>query len=302
MPVALAYFGVILIWSTTPLALQWSIAGGGFLFGVSSRMLLGGLLALALLRALGKSLSFEPAARRTYLAAGLGIYASMICTYWAAQYIPSGWISVIFGLMPMATGLFAAIWLPGRAFSPARVLGMLMGLVGLLVIFGRGVQHHPQAVYGILAVLLGTLSHAASAVWIKRISAGLDGLNVTVGGLGLAAPLFLLSWLLLDGELPRHLPLQAGVAIGYLALIGSVLGFMLYYQVLRQLEASRVALITLVTPVSALWLGHVFNQEPLGVDVWTGTALILAGLVLHELGEPLLRALRYRHGGWANRL
>src|SRR3990172_6352317 len=49
--VSAAYIGVIVIWSTTPLAIKWSSEGGGFLFGVTGRMLLGAVLCYALIRA-----------------------------------------------------------------------------------------------------------------------------------------------------------------------------------------------------------------------------------------------------------
>ncbi|MBU2479196.1 MAG: EamA family transporter, partial [Gammaproteobacteria bacterium] len=46
MSMPAAFLGVILIWSTTPLAIQWSSEGGGFLFGVAARMWLGALFCL----------------------------------------------------------------------------------------------------------------------------------------------------------------------------------------------------------------------------------------------------------------
>ena len=95
MSVPAAYLGVILIWSTTPLTIQWSGAGGGWLFGVASRMVLGALAGLLLAVLLRHPLPVHRAARRVYLAAGLGIYGGMGAAYWAAQYLPSGWISVI---------------------------------------------------------------------------------------------------------------------------------------------------------------------------------------------------------------
>ena len=75
------------------------------------------------------------------------------------------------------------------------------------------------------------------------------------------------------------------MSIIYLGLIGSVLGFAMYYYVLRHVEATRVALITLVTPVLALILGHNLNDEPIQTEVITGTAAILSGLLLFEYGQ-----------------
>jgi drug/metabolite transporter (DMT)-like permease len=68
----------------------------------------------------------------------------------------------------------------------------------------------------------------------------------------------------------------------YLGAFGSVLGFALYYYVLKHMETSKVSLITLVTPVLALLLGHLLNGEAVSGQVWMGTACISLGLSLHQ--------------------
>ena len=104
MSVPAAYIGVILIWSTTPLAIKWSGEGAGYLFGVTARMVIGVLLALLVLALLRRPMQWHRKARLSYLVAGGSIYGAMLTIYWAAQFIPSGWISVVFGLTPIMTG------------------------------------------------------------------------------------------------------------------------------------------------------------------------------------------------------
>src|SRR3569833_2498231 len=108
MSVPAAYFGVILIWSTTSLAIQWSAQGAGFSFVVMARMLIGLAGCLVLLAATRTAFPFTPAARRLYAVSGLSLFASMLLTYWGALHIPSGLISVIFGLSPLVTGVLGA--------------------------------------------------------------------------------------------------------------------------------------------------------------------------------------------------
>jgi drug/metabolite transporter (DMT)-like permease len=192
----------------------------------------------------------------------------------------------------MVTGLLSALWLQERAFAPARSVGMLLGFGGLLVIFGQGLVDKHVAVSGMLGVLLSVVLHSISSVWVKRIAAGVPALAVTGGGLLVAAPLYLLAWLAFDGHTPGHLTVRAGAAILYLSLMGSVVGFMLFYYLLKQVTASRTALITLVTPVIALWLGQTLNGEHIAPRIWIGTALILTGLVAHQWGDRVLERWR----------
>ncbi|HEB57006.1 MAG TPA: DMT family transporter [Gammaproteobacteria bacterium] len=287
MPVSAAYIGIILIWSTTPLAIKWSAEDVGFLFGVFSRMLLGVLICLALITVLGRKLPLHRRALHTYLAGGLGVFGSMLCVYWAAQYIPSGLISVLFGLTPIVTGLIAAVFLGEKAFTPSRLLGIVLGIVGLVVIFAQRLNLQDHLLLGVAGVLFAVVLHSTSGVWVKSIGAKMSALEVTTGSLLFSAPLYFLSWLIFDGQLPQNISMRAVSAILYLGIFGSVLGFIMYFYVLKHMEASRTALVTLVTPVLALFIGHQFNHEILDLDVWLGSACILSGMLLYQWGPKL---------------
>ncbi|MCP4995443.1 MAG: DMT family transporter [Gammaproteobacteria bacterium] len=285
MSVGFSYIAVILIWSTTPLAIKWSGEGSGFLFGVTGRMVLGAVLALVVMQLMRLPFPWHRRARRTYLVAGLGIYSAMLCVYWAAQFIPSGWISVIFGLTPITTSLMAVIWLDEGRLSVTQLAGMLLGVAGLMVIFGSGFALGEQGIYGVFGVLAATLLHSTSSVWVKRLNRGLHGMAVTTGGLMVAAPLLLLTWFLTNAQWPVVVLERAIYSILYLGIVGSVVGFSLYFYILRQVSATRVALITLITPVTALLLGNLFNGELIEMEVWLGTGLILTGLLCFEVGD-----------------
>jgi drug/metabolite transporter (DMT)-like permease len=183
------------------------------------------------------------------------------------------------------TGVLAAVFLGENSATPSKLAGMATGVTGLAVIFGVGVRTDTFAVLGMAAVLLSVFLHAVSAVWIKRIGADLPAMAVAGGGLLVAAPLYLTTWMLVGGSLPRSLPIRAILSISYLGTVGSVLGFILYYYALKHMAVGRIALITLITPITALLLGSFLNGEHVGMQVWVGTALIMAGLVLHQWSD-----------------
>jgi len=292
MAVPAAYAGVILNWTTTPLAIQWSGSDPGFLFGITGRFVLSAILALALVHLLRLPMQWDTKARQGYLASGLGIFCSMLPIYWAAQHIPSGWVSVLFGLAPIITGLMAPFWLNEKPLSLTQLIGTLLGLLGLIVIFGGNAEMGSDVAYGIGAMLFAVFCYAASGIWIKRIGSPVSGLVMTAGGLSVAAPLFLLTWFLSGNTWPETIPTRTAGAIIYLAVIGSLLGFALYYYLLRSMDVTRVALITLITPVSALLLGAEFNNEAMTPAIWLGTGLILSGLASFEFGGKLLAKLK----------
>jgi drug/metabolite transporter (DMT)-like permease len=283
MSVPAAYLGVILIWSTTPLGIQWSAQGATFSFAVMARMLIGLAICLVLLRATRTEFPFTAAARQLYLVSGLSIFVAMLLTYWGALHIPSGLISVIFGLSPLVTGVFAALWLSERTLTPMRLTGLALALGGLWFIFGQPWPGDSRATLGIAAVVAGMTAQALGLVWVKRLNVRVSSLAITTGALTVATPLFVLAWVMADAaQLPADITPRAGAAIVYLGVFGSVVGFTLYYYVIKHLDAGRVALITLVTPVTALLLGQTLNAEFIPARGWVGIALIGAGLLLYE--------------------
>ena len=287
MSTRIAYIIVIIIWSTTPLAIQWSGEDVGFRFGVTSRMVLGMLSTFVLLLVLRGKLPAHAKALQTYFASGLGIYAAMSCVYWAAQVIPSGWISIIFGLSPLITGILAAILLGEDALVPHKLVGICLGFAGLIITFGQGFESGEASMLGIFATLLGTIFHCVSAVSVKKIDAGLSGLSVTAGGLLVAVPLYLSTWFITASEIPVTIEWRAALSIVYLGTIGTAVGFVLYYYVLKHMDVSRVSLITLITPVCAIALGYSLNEEPISRSLVIGTACILSGLFCYQFGYSI---------------
>ncbi len=291
MSLPAAYLGVILIWSTTPLAIQWSAQGAGFSFAVMARMSIGLAVCLVLLLATRTAFPFTPAARRLYAVSGLSLFASMLLTYWGALHIPSGLISVIFGLSPLVTGVFAALWLAERTFTPLRIGGLGLALAGLWLIFGQPWPGDSHATLGTFAVVAGMALQALGLVWIKRLNVRISALAITTGSLGVAVPCFVLAWIITDAaQLPATTTLRATAAIVYLGILGSVVGFTLYYYIIKHLNTGRIALIMLITPVSALLLGQTLNREHIPGVGWAGIALIGASLLLYEW--QALRQLR----------
>ena len=285
MSVPAAYIGIILIWSTTPLAIQWSGTEVGYLFGITSRMILGVIVGLLTAMLFSIRLPWHAAARRTYLAAGLGLFFAMTAVYWSSQFIPSGWISVLFGLAPIVTGVMATLWLSEKALSVSRIIGMLLGLAGLAIMLLGTQALGPGAAYGIAGMLFSVTAYSASAVAIKRIAADVPALATTIGGLVVTVPLLIAVYVISGEPLPAMVPVRALLAIVYLGVIGSVLGFAMYYYVLKHVDTTRVALITVITPVIALMLGHLLNGEALQTETLAGTAAILSGLLLFEYGQ-----------------
>jgi len=291
--VPLSYISVILIWSTTPLAIQWSGNDVGFQFGVATRMAIGLIALLVLLRLMKINFPWHKKARRIYLISGCTLYVAMSFVYWAAQHIPSGWISVIFGLSPIMTSVLARLILKDSHLSGTRLTGMSIGFVGLIVVFIEGISISTFAMLGILATVVSASSQSIGSVLIKQQQPDFHPIAITAGSIVIALPLFFLNCLV-SGGWPETVPLKSALSILYLGLVGSAIGFPLYFYLLKKLSPERVAIVTLLTPITALLLGSFLNNEPINSNVWFGTALILTGLTIYEYGKFLPHVKKWK--------
>ncbi len=294
MSLPAAFVSVILIWSTTPLAIKWSALGVGFSFAVFSRMAIGVLLCVVLLAVFRIRVPLHRKALLAYLAGGLSMFSTMALTYWSSQFVSSGMIAVLFGLSPLITSVGAMLWLKEEAFTPNKLAGMVLGVLGLILVFRGGLG--AGSAVGLAALFLGVVAQSLGLVWLKRIGDDSPPLAMTLGILVVALPLFFGAWWLIDGHVPAEVPERSIAATVYLGTFGSVLGFALYYYLIKHMEAGRIALITLITPVMALLLGHALNNEEILPQVWLGTACIVSGLCLHRWGAQWMAQAAIRIG------
>lgn len=289
MPVQGSYLFVILVWSTTPLGIVWSAASMPPTLSVFLRMFLALILAVISVLTLKIHVPKTKQACLLYFYSGAGIIVGMLLSYLAAQTVPSGVISLVFGLAPIISGLFAQKVLSEKVFTPIKVVALLFSICGLFLVCKTQIQQLDVPIEGVIYVLLAVTSFSLSGVMIKTVPIAIHPMATTVGALLFVTPVFALIWLLSGGEINyQQWQAQSIWATVYLAIFGSLLGFLAYFHVLQKLPASTVALTTLITPIFAISLGALLNNEVLTMSLLIGGSMILLSLFLYQFGDKYL--------------
>ncbi len=276
---------VVMVWATTPLAIKWSGEGLSPMTAVATRMLLAAVLGMLLLKIMKLRMTWDRDSVVSYSYAGLGGVGAMSLVYWSALYVPSGMISVLFGLSPLLSGLFSQRLLREPPFTSVRWGACLLGFGGLVVIFSHELNLEGDVGIGLTILFVAVVLFSLSGVLVKRVNAQVHPMSQTVGTLLVSAPFYLVGWWLF-GEASAYQPdLRAYGAVIYLAVGGSLLGFLCYFYILRRLPVTTVALVTLITPVLALMLGSFLNNESVTQSTMSGAALIVTGLAVYLWGD-----------------
>jgi drug/metabolite transporter (DMT)-like permease len=281
-----AYVGVVLIWSTTPLSVVLSLRELNPIWSLTIRFILALLVARGVLWLLKEPLPMSRAAMRCYVAGSLSLFWAMLFTYLGAQYLPSGLISLLFGLSPLMTGLLGHAVFGSQRLRLDQWVGMLLAVVGLAAIFGA-VQAEAHLIKGILYVLLGVLCYVGSIFWLRYEDGRPDRANVhalaqTAGSLLLSGIGLLVLLPFYWEARPTHMPGWITIsALIYSATFASVLAMFCYFFLVNRVAPATLSLTTVMTPILALSLGMWINHEQLTWSMLTGVLIILAGLLLY---------------------
>lgn len=290
MQVTIAYLAVLIIWSTTPLGIVWSSESINPTMAVLLRMLIALVLGSIIIYVKNIALPWHKQALRLYCYSALGIFGGMLFSYLAAAYLSSGLLSLIFGLAPVLSALFAQRILAEPKIVPVRKLAMLLSFIGLAVVSSDNFSLQNDSIYGLVYIFIAVSLFSLSGVLVKSISLAIHPMATTIGALSIATPLFFFTWFVLDGTVDTSQWQAKSIwATLYLGVFGSLIGFVAYFYVLQRLTASTVSLITLVTPIIALSLGSVLNDEELNSKIIFGAALVISGLGLYHWGDSLIK-------------
>jgi drug/metabolite transporter (DMT)-like permease len=241
------------------------------------------------------SMGLRPALSALRAAAGTGLVAGIIAAAlpftliaWGQEHIDSGTAAIANASMPIFVVLLALRVRRSERVSGLRLVGVILGLVGVGVLAGANPSGGWWAVVGTLAVVLAAFSYAVGAFYAQH---HIDRMSVLVFSTAqcIAGGLVLLPFGLaqMPGHAPGWKPIGSVLALG---VAGTAIGTLLYYRLVESHGSTRASLVVYLLPPFALVYGAVFLDEPFRVAKLAGMALILGGVAL---GSGLL-AMRGR--------
>ena len=284
MLVRITYLLVIAIWATTPLAIKLGGDSLAPIAGLTLRIALAFIVG-SLICTIGGYAGL--AIRRhwkLYAAASISLFPNMALVYIAAQSISSGLIALLFGLTPFFTAILAKPILGENLLQPRKVLGIGLALVGLVCIFFDKTTLDTNSYIGISLMLVSNCLFSVSALLVKKLNAQMvvEPTEQALGAMAFALPGMSLTWVFYFGIEPLELSPISLASLLYLSLFGSLVGFVAYYSLLKNLAVETVSLIPFITPILAMMIGVLVAGEVVSLGMMAGAGLILVALAIHQ--------------------
>lgn len=199
---------------------------------------------------------------------------------WGQTQIASGLASILNATTPLFTVVVATCLLSDERATPLKLVGVITGFCGVVVMIGLPASAQPAPWLPQLAILAAALSYAFGGVYGRRFkSLGVHPI-LTAAGQVTASGLIMLPlafWLEGAGALAAAGPGTWGAILG-LALFSTSLAYIIYFRLLATAGATNLLLVTLLVPASAILLGVLFLNEALSVTQFAGLGLIALGL------------------------
>ena len=283
--VALIALGAV--WGFSFYFVELALEGFGPLTVVTLRIGIAALFLNIVYIALRKSYRALFRKWRYFCVVGLFSMALPFATFpWGQQYIDSGLAAVLNALTPLVT-MFLAVVVRQEKVSIVRIIALLIGLVGVVLLLGPSFRIGGLALAGTLVIALAPLCYAIGSVFVRGITVKINPLEIATGALTIGT-LYLLPftlaleqpWIISDGSPAPSLVPWLGI-LG-LAIPGAAISFVVFFSLINRVGATNAVTVTLIMPVVGVLVGVFLLGEEAGAELITGMVLILSALVIMD--------------------
>ena len=293
--IALGFTIISIIWGSTWLAIKIGLESIPPFYGVAIRFAVATVI-LAIIVILRKE-----AVPLTRQAVGLYISLAFLSfsipyalVYWSEQYISSGLASVLFAAYPFVVAITSHYALRNERLNIFKMIGISLGFVGVLVIFWSDISLGSSGISGMIGILLSTILQGISLVIVKRINKTVSPIALSLGGMVIGVVILFGIAMTFEDRSAVSFDTRGVLSILYLGTFGTVVTFVIYYWLLKHVEAVYLSLVAFVTPVLALILGALLLGEEFSFRVIIGACCILGGIIVSNGRDLLSRISEHR--------
>jgi drug/metabolite transporter (DMT)-like permease len=281
----LAFAIIYFVWGSTFLAIRIGVHEVPPLLLAAMRFLIAGLVLYGWMIAHGER---SPSGRQwlsVVVLAALIFVMDYGLLFWAEQRVPSGIAAVLLATIPVFMALSEIIVLRTQRLNVRLAVALLIGIGGVAVLMSRSLNlgGAPIDREGATALIVAAISWSIASVLPRKLplpdsKVMSSGAQMLAGGVLLALAAGALGEF--RGFHPGNVSRGAWLALAYLIVAGSIIGYTAYVWLIHHESPTKVGTYAYVNPVVAVLLGYFFGGEALGLRTILGTAFVLLGVVV----------------------
>ena len=283
--VLLAFAIIYFVWGSTFLAIRVGVREVPPFLLAGMRFLVAGIVLYGWMRARGTP---SPSAREWGAASFLAVLIFVLdygLLFWAERRVPSGIAAVMMATIPVFMALAEIVFLRTQRLTLRLGVALLVGIGGVAILVGRSMSmgEAPIDTAGACALIVAAISWSVAASLSRRMplpaaKAMSSGAQMLAGGVLLTLTAALLGEF--RGFHAQAVSLGAWLALAYLIVAGSIVGFTAYVWLIHHESPTKVGTYAYVNPVVAVLVGYFLGGEAIGPRTIVGTLLVLVSVVV----------------------
>jgi drug/metabolite transporter (DMT)-like permease len=273
-----------LIWSSSFLWIKIAVQEIGPITLVAFRVLFGLLFSISVILIQRVPLPRTFKSWMPFLILGItNVAIPFFLISWGEQAIDSAVAAILDATVPLFTIVIAHLLLRDDRMTVPKVVGLLIGFAGVIVLMSKDIGASTGSVLGEIAVVLASLFYAGSSVYARRSTQNVSGIIRGGGPLVSSTAVMWVATLFIERPLKiPQLPIT-WVALLWLGILGSGFAFILNYYLIHEIGPTRTTMVTYLFPLGGVILGVLFLGEKLSWQLLAGAALIIASLAVANL-------------------
>jgi drug/metabolite transporter (DMT)-like permease len=201
----------------------------------------------------------------------------------AEVWISSSLAGVLIATVPLVVAAIAPLFGIRETFGPRRILGLAIGFTGVIALLGIDRLEDAHQWLGAVIAFVAVLGYAIGPLIVQRYLAGVDELGASAASLTVAAAVLAPFAFYFA---PAHAPsLTAMGAVAALGVFSTAVALLLFFYLIHHAGAARTAVVAYINPLIAALLGVTILNEPFGIGIAVGIAMILFGSWLATSGK-----------------
>ncbi|WP_273509092.1 DMT family transporter [Planktotalea frisia] len=284
-----------IIWGSAFMAMSLSLEGFGPQTVAGARLALGAIILNALGFLMGQPITNIHKSRGWPFVIAIGAIAfamPMLLLTWGQQHVPSAFAGVAMTTVPLIVLPLVYIFSPEEGIGPRRVIGMIIGFIGISMLVGPGAFESSDSdlvFWGRIACIGSACGYAIGSILTRR-APKMPPIALASGTLTVAAILVVPLALVNEG-LPESFPMSASLAVLYAALFPTAIGALIRVRVITTAGSLFMNITSYMVPVWSVIFGVILLREDLPAQLYTALALILVGIFITQ-SRAILAALR----------
>lgn len=209
-----------------------------------------------------------------------------VLIYWAQIQVNSGLASVLFATFPLWVAILSHFFLPNERITPQRIVGMVFGFLGVVVIFNNGFSDvNSTTLLGMTAIIIGAIIQAFGLIALRRFGKQMHPVMLNFWPMLLSTVVLFAVSIGTEDYSTVLFDIKAIGSLVYLSFFCTVVTFVIYFWLVKHIEAVILSLSAFITPVIAVFIGVIMMGEGFTSTAYIGSTIVLIGVAVATIGD-----------------